>query len=375
MTSRSVAALLSAAAVVAGCATAHPPITPASIREQVRRSVGDARAAGFVIPYEVSDELKARALAEVAGPGDANVIIRRLVSFLTDPDRLNLQYDRDQTLPAALAIDGGGGDCLTLTNLFVGLTRAMGLPTFFAEALEGRAYGEDDGLTVEYRHICAGFSQGTATTIIDFDRVVTGVVNYRPLTDLEAVARYYNTLGFQEFRHANVDVAIEHFELASVLDPRLSWAHNNLGVAYSRSGDTKLAEEHYRKAMALDPEYLSPYNNLAALYHREGKHDLARAMEREATRRRLRNPYLLVHRGYDLLARQETDDAAKTFRRALAADGHLLQARLGLAEAYLQRGDYNRALQQVDKALRGSPGNAAAEQLRDRILAQQRVSR
>lgn len=359
------AALLAGLALVPGCASTRPEkivYSPDELRRELRERLGPQRAEHVIVPFEVSRSLQQLARDETLGDQRAWDRLDRLALVLTDPSELGLEYDRDRTYSAEGAFAERRGDCLTMTNLFIGLTRSLGIDSYYVEALQKGDYGTEGELTVEYRHICAGYGSGSETMIYDFDRVGPGISRYRVLTDLQAMARFYNTLGYQELRQENLVAATEHFETAVLLDPEFPWAANNLGVSYERAGRLEPAANLFRKAIGLDPDYAAPYGNLARVLRAQGDEQGAAKMIAKRSALRARDPVPDYRRGVAMLP-SDPRLAIESFRRALDLDREFVQARIGLARAYLALGDYDAAERQVRRALRQSPHNKEAEAL------------
>ena len=359
------AAVLFGLALLPGCASTRPEqvvYSSEDLRRELRQRLGPQRAEHVIIPFEISRSLQQLARDETLGQTRVWGKLDQLSLVLTDPAELGLEYDRDRTYSAEGAFAERRGDCLSLTNLYVGLARSLGISVYYVEALQRGDYGTEGELTVEYRHICAGYGTGSETMVYDFDRVGPGISRYRVLTDLEAMARFYNTLGYQELRKESVIAATEHFETAALLDPESPWAANNLGVAYERQGRLELAANFFRRAIDLDPEYAAPYGNLARVLRAQGDEKAAAKMVARRAELRARDPVPDYRRGVAQLP-AEPRKAIESFRRALDLDREFVQARIGLARAYLALGDYDAAERQVRRALRQSPHNKEAEEL------------
>ncbi len=359
------ASLLLGLALLPGCASTQPEKVVYSadeLRRELRERLGPKRAEHVIVPFEIGRSLQQMARDETLGQTRVWGKLDQISLVLTDPAELGLEYDRDRTYSAEGAFAERRGDCLSLTNLFIGFARSLGISAYYVEALQKGDFGTEGELTVEYRHICAGYGTGSETMVYDFDRVGPGISRYRVLTDLEAMARFYNTLGYQELRKENLVAATEHFETAALLDPESAWAANNLGVAYERQGRTELAANTFRRAIDLDPDYAAPYGNLARVRQSQGNDEEAARLIAKRAELRARDPVPDYRRG---LAELPNDPrrAIESFRRALDLDREFVQARIGLARAYLALGDYDAAERQVRRALRQSPHNKEAEAL------------
>jgi tetratricopeptide (TPR) repeat protein len=74
----------------------------------------------------------------------------------------------------------------------------------------------------------------------------------------------------------NADKAIDYYNKAIKIDPKLAKAYNNRGIAYIRKKEYYLAIADFNKAIKLDPNDGKPYNNRAIVYSYLGEIDKAR---------------------------------------------------------------------------------------------------
>ena len=75
-----------------------------------------------------------------------------------------------------------------------------------------------------------------------------------------------------------------------------------------------------------------------------------------------------VRGGIDMMRRGRYDEAASRFERAVAESPEALEARLGLAWAYLKQRRFVPSAEQADRALAISPENARAHALMGTVL-------
>jgi PAS domain-containing protein len=102
-------------------------------------------------------------------------------------------------------------------------------------------------------------------------------------------------------------------------DPRSLLAWTNLGNAEMRLGRRASAEEAFRKALELEPESADALNNLAWLLFEEKRIEEAEPLARKAVITKAPDPWLRLDTlARILLARGACDEAAMTFRQAIA---------------------------------------------------------
>jgi tetratricopeptide (TPR) repeat protein len=83
-------------------------------------------------------------------------------------------------------------------------------------------------------------------------------------------------LGYVYFSQGRMEEAIQAFQKAIELSPRLSPdGHNNLGAVYLSQGRKNEAIEELQLAIQERPHYARPYSNLGKFYEEEGDIDRA----------------------------------------------------------------------------------------------------
>ena len=137
-----------------------------------------------------------------------------------------------------------------------------------------------------------------------------------------ASASARNTLGTVLFVLGRNDEAEAAFEKALAFDPSAAWASSNLCYLALTQGDEARAVGHCERALASDPSLVSARNNLALTHAAAGRLDEA--------------------------------------QREFAGAGSPAQAHYNVGIIHLARGDYGRAVESFDAALRESPKFDAA---------------
>ena len=103
-------------------------------------------------------------------------------------------------------------------------------------------------------------------------------------------------------------------------DPKSVLAWTNLGNTEMRAGRRPAAEEAFRKALELEPDSADTLNNLAWLLYEEKRIDEAEPLARKAVITKAPDPWLRLDTlARILVARGACDEAARTFRDAIAA--------------------------------------------------------
>jgi tetratricopeptide (TPR) repeat protein len=140
-------------------------------------------------------------------------------------------------------------------------------------------------------------------------------------------------------------------ERAAQIDDKLSSVHTQLGIlATWYDWDANAAERHFRRALELDPNDAEAHLFLGHLRSNQGRHDeairdadKALALEPFNTRYSGLTGQFLIHAG-------RTDDAIARLQTTLAVDPNHVLAHTFLAAAYIEKGDYTKAIDAAEKA-------------------------
>ncbi|HVO21826.1 MAG TPA: tetratricopeptide repeat protein [Anaeromyxobacter sp.] len=328
------AAVLAVALAGAGCAAASRQVAwaPDDLRRELSRRIP---ADEVVVPFELSAEHARRARLLVAYTPSASEKVRILVDALFSPHLFGLRYRVGVPGTAEDAFRNGGGDCLALASAFVGLARAAGLDAGYMDAsfhLQQTEYLNDQ-TTVKIGHITAFVRTIRDRFGLDFGG--SGRIYwYQPIDDLEAVAHYYNNLGYLLLEGggeggdpAGWAAAAHQFDLATRVQPGFARAWNNLGVAEARLGHREAAVAAYRRAMALDGTLASPRTNLGALLLEAGELDAAGEELEEAARLDPASPNVQYELGLVRWKRGDRAGATRALEKAISLRGEWPAAR------------------------------------------------
>ena len=99
-----------------------------------------------------------------------------------------------------------------------------------------------------------------------------GFIKYQNIHQ-NAYTEFFKGLTYQNEKDDSK--AIEHYNKAIELNPKMVEAYNNRGIAYSSKGKIHLAIEDYSKAINLNPNDAEVYNNRGIAYRSKGKVHLA----------------------------------------------------------------------------------------------------
>ncbi len=347
------------------------PLGPAQIRSLLARRLSPSEVEGLLIPFEADDDIRRLAAEVIRGGHDEGQKLSALRAFFRRQGFLE-RYDRDGTRTARQVMSSGEGNCLSYANLFVAMARAVGLRAHYLDASRPGDSPEPSGsVLVQWGHVLVGVQIGPEWLAVEFDGRAGSPQRYRVVSDLEAIADFYNNLGAEAawtVRGAGgfgSEEAIRAFRMATRVAPRFVRAWNNLGVALARAGRDAEAMAAYRRAVGIEPALAAPHANLGQLHARRGElPDALREME-SAIRLSPANAYYRLFLGRLLARAGQPERALDELRAAARLDDHLFTVHLELGRLYISRGNLPQAERELERVLELVPGQRDATHLLD----------
>jgi len=343
-----VAAVLGVALLGLGCSAAEKRLaySPHQLRAEVSPRVPVGRAGDVIVPFEPTAAMVARAKKYTEGATTAYSRADMLVRAITAGHQFDVQWVPVVTTVARDTLENGHGNCLSMTSLFVGLARGIGLDAYYVDASDRiNEIGREEELIVDNGHIAATVHTDRGWSLVDFTGELSEYRTFRVIDDVEALAHYYNNRGYErislallEGREVPWDQALADFQLATYVQPGFARAQNNLGVAHARLGDDAAAEAAYRLAVRADEDFAAPRHNMGNLSMRQGAPDLAAYWYTLAIKFQKHNPYAHYHLGLALNQAGDLDGSIKAFQRAIALKHDYAEPRNLLAAAYRRQG-------------------------------------
>ena len=164
------------------------------------------------------------------------------------------------------------------------------------------------------------------------------------------------------------DVAIQEAQAATTADPKSSDAQWVMGNAYNQMADTQTsndlrtqylakAVDAYMQALKLDPNNDAAYTNLATVYYKTGQFDDAQKQVEQALKIKptdATSHYILgtIYLQRDTkITPDALDKAQAEFEAAINSDPKMGAAYVGLANVYLVKSDFTKALQNAQKGV------------------------
>jgi len=353
------------AALASGCVTtADGPIDRGSLARLLReKGIAGAQA---VIPYEPTDEMRQwvhRAIPNPQVPTDKR--LQLLLAALLDPQKgLGITYEGHFTGTAEEVFKSRRANCLSFTNIFVGLAREIGVPAFYLDVDDIQRFEKEGDLVVVSGHVSAAFAVEQYIEILDFS--LAPAAHYRQIkriSDRSAVALYYSNRGGELMRVGRFAEALPWLKSSVVLDPGLARGWVNLGVALRRTGDPSAAEAAYRKALEIDPDSSSAYQNLSSVLRLRGQDKEADELLALAAKVGVRNPFSYLNLGDVSLAHGRLDEAHRLYKKALQLYREHAEPYAALGQWAVAKGDVKVARCWLDKAAAIDRQNERVKQL------------
>ncbi len=320
------------------------------------------------LPDHLNEEMRVWAASQVDPGSPAVVQLQRLLEAMGDPEGLGLVYAEGYTGTAEETFDSGKANCLSFTQLFVALTRDLGLSTYYMNIPEVQSFRRRGDLVVVSGHVTAGYGERVERHILEFG--VVSRENYgraRPISDLEALARFYANRGAELLQEGDTKAAREMARTAVDLEPELADAWANLGVIRRRSGDLDGAEEAYERAVDIDSDHFVSYHNLSLLYRRRGDEDAAGKLLELLDRRDNRNPFVYLDLGDAAVEAGRLAEARRFYRRAVRLGEGLAEPRAAMGLWALSQGDVDQAQRWHRRARKLNPEEPRTRDLEERL--------
>jgi tetratricopeptide (TPR) repeat protein len=179
--------------------------------------------------------------------------------------------------------------------------------------------------------------------------------------------KVFLALGRLYFEVKDFAKAAEMFELGRKVEPYENKWLVELARTYTQAGDTERRIRALKDLAVLDGDDFESRMQVARLLLDNGRAADAERYARQALEIDAADGQAHRLRGDALLAQKKLPDAIEAYEVALEIDDKLDDARIKLAEAFLQSGDKSRAQAEISKVLTRDPDNGDARQLKQRL--------
>jgi tetratricopeptide (TPR) repeat protein len=332
----------------------------------------DIDLSGFDM-LELSPEMIKFLDREVRGYSSESERLRRLAWAIMRSGEFSLVYE-DTTGTASETFATRRGNCMAFTNMFVAMSRNLGIDAQFQEVDVPPTWSMSGGSFLYAQHINVyvdlrnGRFREVDFNIYDFDHEL----ETRIISDDRARAHYFNNIGAEKMLEGDTPQAYAYFRQSLAEDDRYVPAWINMGILHRREAYPAYAEVAFLTALqrggrksklmsyeTLDVGWMSPLventslvamSNLANLYEDEGRSDLAEQYFARVESHRLKNPFYRYQRAE--LAFEEGDYAAAIddLKYAVRRRKNEDEFYYLLSLSYLMQGDREEAHRWMKKA-------------------------
>jgi tetratricopeptide (TPR) repeat protein len=282
--------------------------------------------------------------------------LNELVNLIFSKDSLNLVYDNSRTKTAIETFETRNGNCLSFTNLFIGMARHLGMNAYFQEVTNFPTWDKHGDVVVLNRHMNVVVRINNTSYTMDFNPNADRKEQHtRVVSDRRALAQYYNNLGAEQFQGGDLHGAMAYFKKSLDIDPKLGFTWSNLGVVHVNLNQLDQAEECYLKALEISGKEYTAMSNIVRLYERLDQPEKAQEFRARAQRFRNKNPYFHFSRGEVAYEEGDFPSAVKHFKTAVRRKPQVHEFYFGLAKAYSKLGMNDKAAENLKKAERYAP--------------------
>lgn len=275
-------------------------------------------------PFELDDEMQA--FAEFYAPdwmSDAKKAVS-LQRAIMSTGALGMDYDPYATFSAADAFALQTGNCLSFTMLYYAMARYVGINAYINEVDVPATWDlKGNNTYVFFRHVNVRVKLRSGTDLVvdlDMDNF-NDQYRQRKISEKNLTVQYFNNIGMESLSEGQYGRAFMNLRQAIRVDDSKAYVWSNLGTLYRRLKLFPEAEAAYLQALQKDGSHRTSLSNLARLYQQTGETEKAAQYEAKVAHYRSNNPYNRYH----------------------------------LAEEAYSAGDYDFALKEIKKAIRGFP--------------------
>jgi Flp pilus assembly protein TadD len=357
---------------LAACAPKQPPKPLLTVDQLLQ--YGEASGLNLGNPFELNEAIRLEVEKEVGLGGTPVERIRRIIRFLNDRGYLNFRYEDNLSLTAVQAFEQKKGDCLSYTNLFMGISRHLKIPAYFVHVSEARNYYERGGIFFVSTHMAVGYGGGAIglgsspyTVIVDFTEESSDwrLWLYESIDDATAVALFYNNIAVDRMLAGDTSEAESMVRFLVSKRPRMKELQNNLGVILMRQGRFEEALALLREAIERFPSYQPLYTNAVQAARGARRPDVAQAVLEQGRKIAQEDPFFLFNEGVNAFHEGDNVLAESRFRAAIKRQSNNPFLYAWLSRVLLASGKEEDGVEAFRKAQEMAPNHRLLRSLRD----------
>ena len=347
-------------------------VTADSLLHDSPLDASDIDLSGFDM-LEMSPEMIEFLDQEVRGYKSESERLRRLAWAIMRSGEFSLVYE-DTTGTASETFATRRGNCMAFTNMFVAMSRNLGIDAHFQEVDVPPTWSMSGGSFLYAQHINvyvdlkSGRFREVDFNIYDFDHEL----ETRIISDDRARAHYFNNIGAEKMLEGDSSQAYAYFRQSLLEDESYVPAWINMGILHRREALPAHAEVAFLTALqraerkvklmsyeTLDIGWMSSHadntslvamSNLANLYEDQGRSDLADKYFARVESHRLKNPFYRYQRAQLAFEEGDYEAAIDDLRYAVRRRKNEDEFYYLLSLSYLMQGDREEAHKWMKKA-------------------------
>lgn len=189
--------------------------------------------------------------------------------------------------------------------------------------------------------------------------ILTSCTTGAKVAENRAQAESLRNLGEAYLSSGNASLALRELLKANRLDPDDPYTHNDLGLAYLSKGRVDKAISHLKKAIELKPDYAPARNNLGSAYIAQQNWDKAIETLKPLTENILYTTpqFAEANIAFAYLRKKQYSKAERHYKNSLDLSPEYTKPMRGLSRLYRLKGDLEKSLKMIDKAINISPRN------------------
>ncbi|MEW5765467.1 MAG: tetratricopeptide repeat protein [Acidobacteriota bacterium] len=366
------AAVLAILLGLAACAPKQPVKPMLTVAELLKD--GESSGLNLGNPFELNDAIRLEVEKEVGFGGTPVDRLRRTIRFLNDRGYLNFRYEDNLSLTAVQAFEQKKGDCLSYTNLFMGISRHLKIPAYFVHVSEARNYYEREGIFFVSTHMAVGYGGGAIglgsspyTVIVDFTEESSDwrLWLYESIDDATAVALFYNNIAVDRMLGGDIAGAESIVRFLVSKRPGMKELQNNLGVILMRQGRFEEALALLQAAIEKFPTYQPLYTNAVQAARGARRPEVAQSILEMGRKIAQEDPFFLFNEGVNAFHEGDYVLAESRFKAAIKRQSNNPFLFAWLSRVLLASGKEEEGVEAFRKAQEMAPNHRLIRSLRD----------
>ena len=305
--------------------------------------------------------------------------VKGLVKAIFDRSDKGMRYLTTANTVANTTFNNRTANCLSLSIMTFALAEHAGLDATFYEVKIPEYWTRQSGYSMLNGHINLRVSVpddplitsvGSRWADVDFDpQMLRDQFPRVSVSKNTVLSMFYNNKGADALLANSYTKAYSYFKAAAEIDPLHQQSWVNLGVLYRMVDAYEQSERAYKHALSLDDDNLTAWENLSILYHYQDRHEEAATIKEMVETRRRNNPFYHFILGEQALEEGDAQVALSHYQKGLRLDNTRHEILFGVAKAYHELGDVNKAQAFLERASRHSPNDQEKQRYASKVAS------